>query len=500
MRTHATSSRGHLVRIAERLSVVLLSLSIFFALPMPASATSASRPGGGQNYAPSSPAPRAPSFGGGGGNSTPYAPNYSTSPNQQTYNSNPGSSSGWSAGAVLVILFFAVILVGFAFLFRLNDRAIERQLVERQRSLEHVGRDVRSNLHAPSTDWNALLRERDAGFTVDAFVDRARRTMEALNNAWSRGELAPVRAMVSDGVYVRFRTQLALMAAANERNVMGDWELREAAILNVASDERWDTIDVKLRARARDATVPLDANDNRVRSQVADTSLDDYEEVWSFLRRRGVQTTRARDTGCPRCGAELPPAGTVKCAHCSAIVNSGEHDWVLAEITQPSEWTATSGSDVASLAPIRARDGAVSRQAIEDRASVIFWKWIAARGVGKRADFNRFCRVPDNVSAPGADLADVAVGSADVCGAYAKGDGLDHVDVEIRWSARRINHHHVFTLARAVLAKTSGGLSCLDCPKCGGPLAESDSVACMYCGATLAGRTDEWMCEAWREV
>ena len=26
---------------------------------------------------------------------------------------------------------------------------------------------------------------------------------------------------------------------------------------------------------------------------------------------------------------------------CKAVVNSGEHDWVLAEITQPEEWRPT---------------------------------------------------------------------------------------------------------------------------------------------------------------
>jgi hypothetical protein len=51
---------------------------------------------------------------------------------------------------------------------------------------------------------------------------------------------------------------------------------------------------------------------------------------------------------------------------------------------------------------------------------------------------------------------------------------------------------HELTLVRATDARTRGGLSCLDCPHCGGPLAESDDASCGYCGALLTGGIDEW--------
>ena len=66
-----------------------------------------------------------------------------------------------------------------------------------------------------------------------------------------------------------------------------------------------------------------------------------YEEVWSFLRKRGSKSKNgvpALEGRCPNCGADLPVSDVVRCEYCKAVVNSGEHDWVLAEITQPEEW------------------------------------------------------------------------------------------------------------------------------------------------------------------
>ena len=43
----------------------------------------------------------------------------------------------------------------------------------------------------------------------------------------------------------------------------------------------------------------------------------DEEEQWKRWKK------------CPSCGADLPLSEVVKCEYCQAIVNSGEHDWVL---------------------------------------------------------------------------------------------------------------------------------------------------------------------------
>ena len=56
---------------------------------------------------------------------------------------------------------------------------------------------------------------------------------------------------------------------------------------------------------------------------------------WCAGRARRA-SRRASQVGqaCPNCGAPLAGGETIKCRYCGALVCSGEHDWVLAEITQ----------------------------------------------------------------------------------------------------------------------------------------------------------------------
>jgi hypothetical protein len=185
-------------------------------------------------------------------------------------------------------------------------------------------------------------------------------------------------------------------------------------------------------------------------------------------------------------------------------VNSGEHDWVLAEITQPEEWRSEAvEGEVAGLEELRQRDPSVSRQELEDRASVIFWKWIEARSTGKREKLARFSVLPptsqgaaESLGLQPAKLDKVAVGSAEVQG-VEEVEGQVRVPVEIRWSAGidgrpPVGMVHLFVLARASTATSKRGLSSLDCPACGGQLAESDAVTCSYCGEQLGGGKHEW--------
>jgi hypothetical protein len=84
-------------------------------------------------------------------------------------------------------------------------------------------------------------------------------------------------------------------------------------------------------------------------------------------------------------------------------------------------------------------------------------------------------------------------------------DGRDHALVEIVWSAslgggEPVNRTLRLELARSSTAVSRRGLSSLDCPNCGGPLAESDAVKCTYCGEVLSGGKSEWALGPLEEV
>jgi len=354
----------------------------------------------------------------------------------------------------------------------------------------------------------AALRSRDAGFNPAEFGERTKATMAKVNEAWLAGNMNPARRLISDGVFVRFQTQLGLLRADQVRNVMANWRVVSADILAAEGDDRWDTVHVKVVGEASDRDVPIKLSDEEALAQARKAPLQQYHEVWSFLRRRGKTShgAPALEGRCPGCGADLPLSESVRCEYCQALINSGEHDWVLAEITQPEEWSVwVAEEEVDGLAEVRQRDTTISRQELEDRASVIFWKWVEARRLGKPDGLARFCMdkpegavALENLLLAPAELRQVAAGSVEVVAVTPDaGGGRDQVTVEIKWSASVNSAEpegtiNLFMLERSSTATSKRGLASLDCPVCAGPLPESDALFCAYCGEALSGGKHEW--------
>jgi predicted lipid-binding transport protein (Tim44 family) len=447
----------------------LLLLMMLMLAPLYALA----RPGGGQSYH------AAPS----------HSSSSSSSHSYSTGSSSSGGGGSMSPGAALTLLVVIAIIVVIVMVTK--NRGGDRASVGVDRATQAEGLNA--------------LRGQDPAFDEAAFAERAKGVMAKVNEAWVAGAMGPARRHISDGVYVRFQTQLQLLKAQGLRNAMADWSVVGCEVLAAESDAKWDTVHVKMVGQARDADVPATLGAQQAAAQAGRAPLVRYEEVWSFLRRRGSKSKNglpALEGRCPNCGADLPVSDVVRCEYCKAVVNSGEHDWVLAEITQPEEWRPwMTTAEINGLAELQAKDPAVSRQELEDRASVVFWKWIDARVTGTRLRLERFCLTPGSPPADRAALAQVAVGSSELVNVAVGQDGLDHCEVEITWSASEnggqpVNQVNRVVLARATNATSKGGLNSLDCPNCRGPLADSDLAKCNFCGEPLAGGKHEWSLEA----
>jgi len=353
------------------------------------------------------------------------------------------------------------------------------------------------------------LRARDPGLTEQSIVDHVQPMADMLREAWCGGDMRPARAFVSDGVFSRFQVQLALMRQENRRNVMGDARVLSATIAAVEDAPPLDVVHVRLTAEARDAEVPAGAGDEEVRRALARTAVEPYTEIWSLVRRSGAQTKPADfavGRACPSCGAPLDGGEIIQCRYCKALVCSGEHDWVLAEITQEEEWHPTSGG-APGLAALRARDAGAAREVLEDRASFLFWKWVQAGRAGQLAPLRKHASAAMLEEGLPFDwlsgASDVAVGGADLLRCDLDGDdGLDRAYVEVFWSARfggaraYTPVHSVLRLARKTGVASKLSMTALVCQACGAPLVESDSTKCDHCGAELAAGDQAWVLEA----
>jgi len=358
------------------------------------------------------------------------------------------------------------------------------------------------------------LKARDEGFDTQAFLTSVRKGAEALTAAWCNETLGDVRRFLSDGVTNRFQVLLDLNRTLGVRNVMSDASIISVNVAHVESDELFDTLHVRLLGEARDMDVPIDKLSEKD-ALLARQPRNQYVEYWSLIRRRGAKTKpgqEALEGTCPNCGAPLEVSDAVRCEHCEVVVNSGEHGWVLAEITQESEWKlGRAAPDVPGLEALKEADEGLSRQSLEDRASTLFWKWIQAMGT-RSAQPLASVAAPEFASAVGAMLTGweqsgnqvrlsmPAVGSVDLvaCQPAAEGKTHDRAFVRVRWSASWSQgagpapSTEIVVMARAKGVRSTAGLSYARCKECAGPLPSTDAAQCEYCSTPIALNESEW--------
>jgi len=463
-------------------NVAIAALVLFFE------ATAAARPGGGGSY-------HGGGGGGGGGGGHSSFGGGGGGGGWTAHSSPVGSSTGSPASLAALVFIFGIVLT-----FVILAVAVSSIRKRARRQGRSSASEVRTALEA--------IRARDPGLTEASIDAHVRAMSEILRGAWCGGDMRPARPFVSDGVYSRFQVQLALMTLENRRNVMSDARVISTSIEAVEDAPPFEVVHVRLNAEARDVEVPHDASDDDIRRKLRGARVEPYSEIWALVRKMGTQTKPNEFSvgqTCPGCGAPLGRGEVIRCVYCGALVCSGQYDWVLAEITQESEWRPSMALP-AAYEMLRSADPGVAREVIEDRASYMFWKWVQA---ARKRDVSLLarCATAGFLERGGSvDLLhstrDVAVGAAELVGCDVGRDGFDRVDVMIYWSAiwdAARTHSAMRTTLR--LLRKSGvqsnpSMTALLCPRCSAPFTESTSAVCEHCGAPLADGAQAWVLEA----
>lgn len=478
-----------------------LALSAFLlALAAPAAYA---RAGGGQSYS------------GGGGGFSSGGGGSSFSSGRSGYRSRRGSGDG---GAAIIELYLLLMtrhpLVGWPvtlfalymfYLFYLEGAAAHQRRAIARGVVTQRADQLQARL--------AALRARDPAFDMERFLERVGGAFRRVQEAWCAQDMAPARALLSDGVHERFAIYLAMQKAMGVRNRMEELSVSELRPALVRCDPHFDTIHVSIRAAAIDLDERLE--DGRV-VRNAERRSEEFVEVWSFLRRPGAKTLGRPgllEGFCPSCGAPVEIKDAARCGACGSWISSGEYDWMLAEITQACEWSPREAERGApGLAELQARDPALNVQFLEDRASLMFWRWQAAhweagaeslRPVALAACAERFLREQGSSKRL---YRNAAVGAVELL-AISAAEGRDLAHLLVKWSAEAfvardggaepqgsVEFHHVFSLARKAGAATDAraGLRSSVCPGCGAPPAGRQEAACAYCGAPLNDGARQW--------
>ena len=509
------------------------SVAAAIALALAATPASAARPGGGQNFSGGHTSGGSRSSG--GSSSTSGGGSRSSSGSSRSSGGSSGGSSGFGFGGgsrtssgssgsstygggstttprsgggagfafFFFVLLFIVAIAAVVFLSNGNTRRTRDAILDAEHRAAPPARPV-------SLD---LLRARDPGLTEASIVGRVAQMSSILRDAWCGGDMRPARPFVSDGVYSRFQVQLALMRAEGIRNVMSDASILHTTLEGVASSPPLDAVHVRFTAQARDRDVPLAATAHDVARALRAAPIEPYTEIWTLVRRHGATSKlEPGDVGkrCPSCGAPFEDgAEVVTCRYCNALVCSAEHDWVLSEITQASEWRPDAYGEVRGLAEIRDDDPGTAREALEDRASYVFWKWVEAARTQSPLPLRKCATAAFVATLFGPETQalsrarNVVVGAADALLGDPGPDGdVDHVYVKITWSAGFIPDapptpmQNVVRLARKAGVTSRLSMTAVVCFTCGAKLTESDSTRCDHCGNELASGDQAWVLDA----
>ncbi len=366
----------------------------------------------------------------------------------------------------------------------------------------------------------ASIQQRDPNFDQETFLQRVANGFVATQEAWSEQDLRRCRAFVSDGVRERFELYIAMQKSENIRNRMKNVEVRESEIVSITSDRHFDTIHVRITASA--ISYNEDLRTGRRVSGNSDSLPMTFTEVWSFSRRPGVKTdSRASILSgrCPNCGGPVEIVDKAECPQCHSIVNSGQYDWVLAEITQHEEWVVPPVQHVVSnWDELQKRDPGLNFQHLEDRASVIFWRSMMA------VYFDDLKYAAPVLEAEATTVPKLwarnagefwktpAVGVVEVVQCVpSRDDEFDRIFVLVRWSATKARgdranptligmqtiYSHVLVLKRrtGATSKADQAFASFSCTGCGASIDIGRASSCSFCGAALNDGSGDWILE-----
>ena len=364
------------------------------------------------------------------------------------------------------------------------------------------------------------IQSRYPRFFEDGFLNRAKGAFIKIQSAWAAQDMTEARALISDGVFIRFSSQLALQKSNGVKEIMENLDVSRQSILAVDSTSFFDVIHVSFTASCvnykvySDTGLYFDGN----------KSPEEFSEVWSFVRRKGAKTLErgSLEGACPNCGA-IQKASRVQCEACGSFLNSGENDWVLALITQDAEWRMVKPeSQVIGWDNFTSSDAAMDLISLEDRVSILFWKMRQAYHL-KNADFiARFASdaylegfKKEIASALPEAYFNEAVGALEVLELEREPD-FEWAHVSVRWMADEFSFNQqtkkydplgkvfrdwVFNVKRKNGVQSNpktvlNFFGSFHCQGCGAALADGDSPTCQYCGRTLNDGGYDWVLDS----
>ncbi len=401
----------------------------------------------------------------------------------------------------------AIVLAAFYWFARMKQQGSilnEMPGAKRQLIRDNKGILAFSNTH-PDFDENAFLAK-----VNKAFLD--------IQSAWSDMDIARVRRFLSDGMYQRVNTQFAMMRILNQKNTIEHLDVKSIVIDRVEGDGIHDVIHVGVFA------VIKDRFESKTYPNLNSKLYEEFVEYWSFIRKTSASGKDMYHTaGCPNCGGDLSSnlGELSKCPYCGTITNSGDHDWVLAKITQADDYRFQSklhdlaATLVNKIEELGGDDPDFSVLKLEDKASNGFLQIETARILKDPKLIRRFVtdeymeKFSQRISQePDFVYNRIFLNDVTLIGALQKGH-QNFLALSVKSSAQRVqivrdearwidpavtSKNEVVLMVRDAAAHaSSGSVYTHQCPSCAGTVGDTIDLNCPYCGNPLNSTKNEWI-------
>ncbi|HWY38437.1 MAG TPA: TIM44-like domain-containing protein, partial [Bacteroidia bacterium] len=337
-----------------------------------------------------------------------------------------------------------------------------------------------------------------------------------IQDAWQNKDLKKVRKWISDGVYQRFNGQFAMMNKLSQVNKLTNIKVDGIRIARTGTDNGYKTADVAIKFTMDDEFISekYPSFNQKFRGETA-------TEYWTFIKKEDALAGKNLydSNNCPNCGASFDTSlGEIsRCGSCGTLTNNASYDWVLSEITQEDDYSASDMfSRAEELHELTKNDKLFSVQRIEDVASNVFMQVMQVLSGEPEKKLSRFATnetsagiLQERAKGEGYIFDRLYLNDVELANFYTDETKL-HLVFTLKATYQRVHagekltlldrdmvsKYYSMTLSKNLRSLQTAGKETVysyECPGCGAPYTDTTDEKCSYCGALILDFDHNWI-------
>ena len=177
-----------------------------------------------------------------------------------------------------------------------------------------------------SENTNNKIKKYIPDFNAREFINEGFNIYKDVQVAWMNFDLESVRNLITDEMFNMYQSQLNVMEASNEQNIMKDMVMRDGFIIDATEQNGVLTLVTQYVIDQYDYVA-----DRTTGKLIRGESKYKMRVEYRMKFRLSIDNTKTMTT-CPNCGADLSKQnGSGVCEYCGSKIVSDNNKWVLTQ-------------------------------------------------------------------------------------------------------------------------------------------------------------------------